>query len=308
MKIILTGASGLIGSRFEELLYEKHEIIPLSSANGIDITDKSSIEGFLKDKDADVVIHLAAKTDVDGCETDKVEDLSVLGIPEGQSMQIRLDTVDGQVWEGKGRAFAINAIGTKNLYEVAVARGWKFVYISTDFVFSGKEDSYSEESTPSPVDWYGMTKWYGENLVDGQRDLTVRLSFPYGYQSPVKKDVVWKLHDLIEQKEEVSLISDQVITPTFIDDIVYGLEFLLQKNATGTYHITGSSSLSPFDIGVKIKDTFGFSTRINTSKLEDVYAGKAARPFQSIMKNDKLVALGYTPKSFDEGLKIISSK
>jgi dTDP-4-dehydrorhamnose reductase len=267
MRIILTGASGLIGSRFEELLFEKHEIIPLSSTNGVDITNKESIENFLQDKDADVVVHLAAKTDVDGCEIDKPEDLSMLDTLDDQVMQVKIDEIEQDVWKGKSSAFAINSIGTKNLYDVAQARGWKFVYISTDFVFSGKEDSYTEESETSPVDWYGMTKWFGEKVVVKENDLIVRLSFPYGYRSPVKKDVVWKLHDFIEQKEEVSLISDQVITPTFIDDIVYGVEFLLQKNVAGIFHLTGSSSLSPFDIGTKIKNVFGFSTTINTSHL-----------------------------------------
>ena len=305
MRIILTGASGLIGSRFEELMFEKHEIIPLSSTNGIDITDKDSIENFLRDKEADVVIHLAAKTDVDGCETDKAEDLNALGISEGQAMQVKMDDIDASPWQGKSTAFAINSVGTKNLYNVAQLRGWKFVYISTDFVFSGNEDNYTEESEASPVDWYGMTKWLGEQVVNTGKDLNVRLSFPYGYQSPVKKDVVWKLHDFLGQKDEVSLISDQIITPTFIDDIVYGLEFLLQQKVFGIIHLTGSSSLSPFDIGTKIKETFGFSTTINESRLADVYAGKAARPFQSIMKNDKLRTLGFVPKTFDEGLALI---
>lgn len=305
MRIILTGASGLIGSRFEELMYEKHEIIPLSSANGIDITDKASVENFLRDKEADVVIHLAAKTDVDGCETDKAQDISSLAISADQALQLKMNEIDVYPWQGKSSAFAINAVGTKILYEIAVSRGWKFVYISTDFVFSGNEESYSEEADISPVDWYGMTKWYGECVVNTEKDLVVRLSFPYGYPSPVKKDVVWKLHDLIEQKEEVSLISDQIITPTFIDDVVYGLEFLLQKNVSGTFHLTGSSSLSPFDIGTKIKEAFGFTTIINTSHLADVYAGKASRPFQSVMKNDKLRTLGFVPKTFDEGLGLI---
>ena len=305
MRIILTGASGLIGSRFEELMFEKHEIIPLSSTNGIDITDKDSIENFLRDKEADVVIHLAAKTDVDGCETDKAEDLNALGISEGQAMQVKMDDIDASPWQGKSTAFAINSVGTKNLYNVAQLRGWKFVYISTDFVFSGNEDNYTEESEASPVDWYGMTKWLGEQVVNTGKDLIVRLSFPYGYQSPVKKDVVWKLHDFLGQKDEVSLISDQIITPTFIDDIVYGLEFLLQQKVFGIIHLTGSSSLSPFDIGTKIKETFGFSTTINESRLADVYAGKAARPFQSIMKNDKLRTLSFVPKTFDEGLALI---
>ncbi len=307
MKIILTGASGMIGSRFEELMFENHEIIPLSSEDGVDITDKESIAAFLEDKDADIMIHLAAKTDVDGCETDKSTDLGILNIEEKDIESLDIKSLKSDEWKGKKTAFAINAIGTKNLYEVAKEKGMKFVYISTDFIFSGNEDEYSEESAPNPVDWYGSTKYFGEKIVDISKDLIVRLSFPYGYLSPVKKDVVWKLYDFIKEREEVSLISDQTITPTFIDDIVEGLVFLLQKDAVGTLHLTGSSYLSPKEIGEKIKDAFGFNTIINESHLADVYNGKAERPFKSIMRNDRIKNLGFKPKTFDEGLELIGT-
>ena len=180
----------------------------------------------------------------------------------------------------------------------------KFVYISSDFVFRG-EGEYSEESKVDPINWYGMTKYYGEKVVDESKDLIVRLSFPYGYQSEVKKDVLWSVVGLMRGKDEVSLISDQTITPTFIDDIAFGLEFLLQKNATGIYHLTGSSSLSPKEIGKKAKIAFGLTTQINDSSLAEVYKDKAQRPFQSIVKNDKLKNLGFVPKTFDEGLDLI---
>lgn len=307
MKIILTGATGLIGSRFEELMFENHEIIPLSSEQGVDITDKESIANFLTGKNADVIIHLAAKTDVDACETDKNIDLGILNIDGNSLGSLDVKSLKSEEWKGKKTAFAVNTIGTKNLYEIAKEKGIKFVYISTDFVFSGHDDSYTEESIPSPVDWYGATKYFAEKLIDISSNLIVRLSFPYGYPSPVKKDVFWKLHDFIREREEVSLISDQKITPTFIDDIVAGLDFLISNNANGVFNLTGSGSLSPKEIGEKIKETFGYRTLIKESHLADVYAGKAARPLQSIMKNDKLANLGFKTKSFDEGLALISS-
>ncbi len=304
MKILLTGATGLIGSRFEELLFEKHEIIPLSSSKGVDITDKDSISRFLDDKHYDVVVHLAAKTDVDGSELDREEDLKMLGVGEQGLLDFDMNSVDGSIWRGSKTAVGINAIGTKNLYDAAREVDAKFIYISTDFVFAGDAE-YTEESNPNPVDWYGMSKYLGERVIDANNDLIVRISFPYGYLSPIKKDFVWRLHDLIASRDEVSLISDQTITPTFIDDVVMGIDFLIERNQKGIIHLTGSSYLSPKELSEKIKQAFNLSTTIGDSKLEDVYAGKAPRPVKSIMKNDKLKNLGFEPKTFDQGLDLI---
>lgn len=307
MKILLTGSTGLIGSRFEALMYEAHDIIPLVSSQGIDITDKDSVAGFLKDKDFDVVIHLAGKTDVDGCEMDKEEDLKTLNYREEEILDFDARDVNTVDWKGKKTAIAINTIGTKNLYDIAREYNKKFVYISSDFIFSGNEEFSSEETKPSPVNWYGTSKYLGEKIIDTSGDLIVRLSFPYGYANPVKKDLVWKLLDVLSLRDQVSLVADQIITPTFIDDIVHGLIFLLEKKSAGTFHLTGSSSLSPLQIGQKIKETFSLTTEIAESKLADVYAGKAPRPFHSIMKNDKLLHLGYQTKTFEEGLALLNS-
>lgn len=310
MRIILTGATGLIGSRFEELMFENHEIIPLSSRD-VDLTSWDSVMTFFDEKakgQIDAIIHLAAKTDVDGCEVDKEEDLRLIRENVGERFEREFSNIvwKPEDWFGRSSAFSVNFIGTRNLYEEAKKRGIKFIYISTDFVFKGN-DAYDEESTPDPINWYGMTKWYGERLINVENDLIVRLSFPYGYPSPVKPDFIQKLIGFLRDREEVSLIEDQTITPTFIDDIVNGLDFLLQKGANGIYHLTGSSYEDPYHIGHIIKSQFGFDTKINATTREQIYEGKAERPFQSIMRNDKLKALGFIPKDFAQGLELIKN-
>ena len=235
------------------------------------------------------------------------EDLKLLGVGESDLLDISLDSVDSSLWKGRKTAVSINSIGTKNLRDATRDSRAKFVYISTDFVFSGKDDLYGEESTPSPVDWYGMSKFLGEKAVDLSKDLITRISFPYGYASQIKKDFVWRLYDLISSREEVSLIADQIITPTFIDDVVLGIDFLLEQDVKGIINLTGSSSHSPKEIGEEIKSAFGLTTIIGDSKLADVYSGKAERPFQSVMKNAKLTSLGFRPKTFTEGLGLIKT-
>lgn len=305
MKIILTGATGLIGSRFEELMYENHEIIPMTSKD-VTITVDDSVDMFFEEKKADAVVHLAAKTDVDGCESDKENDQRIIKKNIGTQTEIEKMNWDIGDMFGNASAFAVNFYGTKNLYKAAKKRGMKFVYISTDFVFKGN-DKYTEESVPDPINWYGMTKWYGERLIDISKDLIVRLSFPYGYPSPVKQDFIHKLISLLKDKDEVSLIEDQTITPTFIDDIVGGLDFLLQKDATGIYHLTGSSYEDPYHIGQEIKSSYGLNTVINPALREEIYKDRAPRPFQSIMKNDKIKSLGFTPKTFKEGFELLKN-
>lgn len=308
MKIILTGANGLIGSRFEELKFESHEIIPFTSEN-VDITNGDSVYHAFEyiAPTADVIVHLAAKTDVDGCEEDKEEDQLLINELIGVQTRVEAMEWNWAEWLQRNRsAFAVNFIGTHNLYSEASSRGIKFLYISTDFVFKGN-DRYSEESAADPINWYGMTKWFGERLIDTSKDLIVRLSFPFGYKSPVKPDFVQKLTNLLSEKDEVSLIEDQTITPTFIDDVINGLDFIIQNDFSGIYHLTGSSYEDPYHIGQMIKDKYGFKTVINPTTRESIYAGKAERPFQSIMLNDKIRELGFTPKTFKEAFELIAS-
>lgn len=308
MKIILTGATGLIGSRFVKLMHENHELYPLSSRDA-DITADTTIATYLDfphRKEADVMIHFAAKTNVDQCEEDKVHDQKLIANEWDGNGQIKNAVFTSTDWIGKYTAFNLNYIGTRNLYWHAKDRGMKFVYVSTDFVFDGNGE-YSEDSKENPLNWYGMTKWYGENVVDTAMDLIVRISFPYGYPSVIKNDFFWGIANLLRAKDEVSLITDQTITPTFIDDVVNGIDFLLQKNATGIYHLSGSSAVNPYEVGQTINSMFGYKTKINPTTREQVYVGKAPRPFQSVMKNDKLTSLGFRPKTFDEGLELLKN-
>ena len=134
LKIALTGADGLVGSRIVELLKNDFEFIPLPQKS-MDITDSQQVENALKDLDFDIFFHLAAYTNVPGAETNK--DL----------------------------CFKINRDGTKNVFEVVTKKQKKFVYISTDFVFDGVKPPYDESSIPNPVGVYASSKFEGEKIV-----------------------------------------------------------------------------------------------------------------------------------------------
>lgn len=112
--------------------------------------------------------------------------------------------------------------------------------------------------------------------------------------------------ELLETKDEVRFLSDQITTPTFIDDIAGSLDILIEKNEQGIFHVVGNSFISPFEAGELIAKTFGLEkTKINTITLKELYEGRAKRPFHVKLKNDKLVDVGFKPKTFEEGLSLI---
>jgi dTDP-4-dehydrorhamnose reductase len=188
MKIAVTGSRGLVGSRVIELLKKEFEFIPLSSED-LDITDKKSVESILNDQEFDLLLHLAAYTNVDGAENDKE------------------------------KAHAINVDGTRNLLDAVIKHGKQMIYISTDFVFDGKLPPYDEMSIPHPVGYYGQSKFEGEAVVKDHA-MIVRISYPYGKPGTGKPDFVQRLKSLLEHNKPLTMIADAAMTPTYIDDIV----------------------------------------------------------------------------------------
>ena len=300
MKIALTGASGLVGSRFFDVLKGKYEIIPISSSYGVDITDRKKIHKFLEEKNPALIVHLAAKTNVDGCEEDKKEDLKKLEEQKIYSSgEVGFESLNADLWKGSASAFGINVAGTKNLADYASKKDIKMIYVSTDFVFNGDSDKqYSEESEVDPINWYGQTKYWGEQTIP-DKSLIARISYPYGRQSNIKKDLVWVLINLLSERDVVELVSDQVITPTYIEDIVAAFDFLIEKDINGLIDVVGNNFLSPYEIGVAIAREFNIpETKINTTTREKLYKNRAKRPFKVMLKNDKLKNLGFEMTDF----------
>lgn len=304
MKIALTGATGLVGSRFFDLYKSHYDIIPISSSYGVDITDSKNISRFLSQKNPALILHFAAKTNVDACEDDREDDMKIL--KKGKVYQdgkVDFEKIDVGAWKGSVSAFGINAIGTKNLADYAKGKNIKIIYISTDFVFNGEKDGeYTEEDETDPIDWYGQTKLYGEQTLSGEFLIT-RISYPFGYRSNLKKDLIWTLVDLLKTQDGLKLISDQIITPTFIDDIARGLDFLIEMNASGMINLVGNNYLSPYDIGIALAREFSLpESKIELTTRAELYKGRAARPFKVMLKNDKLRGLGFQMTDFFEAI------
>ncbi len=273
--IIISGSTGLVGSRIVELLKDDFNFIQLL-AKDVDITDLQKVSSFINEKDFDIFLHLAAYTNVNGAEFEK--DL----------------------------AHKINVEGTKNVFDCVIKKNKKFLYISTDFVFSGnnKDKIYTETDTPNPSGVYGKTKYQGEKIVNGN-GMIVRISYPYRAQFEDKKDFVASIKSVLENGQEIKVVTDSIFTPTFIDDIAYGLKHLLNNFDINIYHLIGSKHISPYDAVKLIANKFNLDTNLVKPTTFSSYFKEyvAIRPQYSAIKSTNNNF--YTMKSFEEGLNEI---
>lgn len=278
--VIGTGLSGMVGTRVVELLKKDYEFTDLSYTTGVDITDIDQVIETFKVSNADTVIHMAAKTDVDACEDDKI-----LG-------------EEGQAW-------MVNVIGTQNIADAAKKTGKRVIYISTDFVFDGTADYYTEEDVPNPVNWYGVTKYEGEELIrkTGVSCCIVRLAYPYRASFSSKTDFVRKIIDMVHNGHDIISLTDHIFTPTFIDDFAAVLALLLERNMEGIFHAVGSQNLTPLESVKLIMKTFNIHGKIKQALRKDYFRFRAFRPCRLALKNDKITGLGIKMRRFDDGLQ-----
>ncbi|MBI3366443.1 sugar nucleotide-binding protein, partial [Candidatus Roizmanbacteria bacterium] len=224
LKVGISGATGLIGTRIIELLQDSFEFVPLLQSQ-IDISNRDQTVQAIKDMDFDVFLHMAAYTNVDRAEKEK------------------------------NLAYSINVEGTKNVFDAVSAKKKQFIYISTDFVFDGNTPPYYEDDKPNPISYYGETKYKGEQIIK-DRAMIVRFSYPYRARFEEKKDFVKSIAASLQEQKQLNLIVDSSITPTFIDDIAYGLKYCFMNFSPQIIHLVGNDSLVPFNAGILIAKIF----------------------------------------------------
>lgn len=296
MKIIGTGLSGLVGSRIVELLGNKYEFVDFSYDSGIDITDFNLLKSAFQDnKDAPIVLHLAAFTDVNSA------------------------------WQQKnnknGICYKVNVVGTENIANLCAEASKYLINISTDFVFDGKKQGvYTEEDKPNPIEWYGQTKLWAEEKIQktGCRYTILRLGFPFKAKSAeknlepkIKLDLVRNIKNKLGKREKIKMFNDQIITPTFIDDVVKVLDIIFNKKPLGVFHLVGSQPLSPFELAKKIANVFDLDQQLIEPSSLDELVKISDRPRQRnlAISNSKLTQkFGLHLKTIDESLEILKQQ
>ena len=273
MKLAIIGADGMLGSEFVELCLAKGiEHRPFLFPD-IDITDINSLV-VIKEYAPDVIINCSAYTAVDKAE----------------------DDVDA--------AYAANGAGVRNLAEIAKVIGCKLVHFSTDYVFSGIScEPYLEQEVTAPVSVYGKSKLKGELAIKevlAEKDyLLLRTAWLYGKGGP---NFVKTMIKLAEDRDELSVVDDQVGSPTLASDLAKWTISLLERKEAGTFHAVNSGSCTWFSFAKKIFELKEIDIIVNPVSSNE-FKTRAVRPAYSVMNNLKLKkSLNYPIREWSEAL------
>jgi len=274
MKIVVIGADGQLGSDIAAAaLGGGHEVVPLTLPQ-MDIADGGQVQRTLSGIRAGVIINTAAMHQVEKCEGDPA------------------------------RAFAVNALGARNLALVANAAGARLVHISTDYVFDGaKMAPYLESDCPVPLNVYGNSKLAGELFVRSyaEKHYVLRVSGLYGKSPCLEKgglNFVDLMLKLSRERKEVRVVDDEVLTPTATVEVARQIMRMLQGAAAdGLYHATAEGSCSWYEFAGEI-----FRLSRSTVNLQKAAPGefpaKVPRPKYSVLENGNLKKLGLNGMAF----------
>lgn len=295
MKVIVTGSNGMLGSEICLQLLESEAMIyaigrgenrlrsfeehPNFHYFNIDITDKMAVWQCIEKINPDVVIHAAALTQVDDCELNKTICLS------------------------------INVDRTKNLLNAVEELNCRFIYISTDFVFSGEGGPYSELDECRPVNFYGQSKLLAEELVM-QSDLPwtiVRTVLLYGKTEKINRsNFVYWVRDSLVAGKSIKVVNDQVRTPTYIPDLAKGIRSIIERSAEGIFHISGCETLTPYQLAIKVAHVLKLDTRLIKAVDSTNFNQPGRRPLKTGFIIEKAAKyLGFTPTCVDDALSQI---
>lgn len=199
-------------------------------------------------------------------------------------------------------AFRVNAKAVKNLASVCKKNKSLLVHYSTDYVFDGtKEDIYTENDSPNPINNYGMSKLQGEKFLFEESDnfLLFRVSWVMG---DGKQNFLYKLAEWAKKNKVLKIVCDQVSVPTYTDDAVNATMLAIDKGLRGLYHLTNSGYASRYEVARYFIEKTGSKALILPVK-SDYFPLPAKRPFFSVMSNDKLSQdLGYNIPHWKDGI------
>jgi dTDP-4-dehydrorhamnose reductase len=240
MKILVTGASGLLGLNLSLMEIGDHTIIGVDRSKlavtpfellKANLLDPEAVDRILDSVRPDAVIHTAANANVDSCESD----------PDG--------------------ARRLNAELPGEIADACAKRGIRLIHISTDAVFDGTKDSpYIEADTPNPLGVYARTKLVGEqNVLSANSDaIVVRVNF-FGWSLSGTRSLSEFFFNKLSAGEQCNGFTDVYFCPLFVGDLAEILVRMLDKGLSGLYHVVGSEALSKYDFGQRVARQFGFN-------------------------------------------------
>ena len=270
--ILITGAKGQLGYDFQRLFDELKEEYIATDRDELDITDIEKIREFVKNKNITLIINCAAYNNVD-----KAEDEPEL-------------------------CKKLNTYAPRDLAIVAKEIGAEYITYSTDFVFDGeKKAPYTEEDISNPLSIYGKSKYEGEKEVFKVKpdSFVVRTSWVFGIaNNNFNKQVInWS-----KNKDELSIVDDQISSPTYSKDLAYYSWELIKTKKYGLYHLSNTGEASKYDQGKYVLDKIGWQGKLNRAKTKD-FNLKAQRAEYTKLDSSKLEkVIGKKIPSWENGI------
>src|SRR4030095_2792291 len=174
------------------------------------------------------------------------------------------------------KAYLVNVESTVQLLINSEDLKSFFIFLSTDFVFDGEKGMYNEEDAPRPVNYYGRTKLEAEEAVKEYEHgwAIVRTVLVYGKNHSAHNNILKIVKEKLEKGEEYNVVDDQVRTPTYVEDLAKGIISIIEKKATGVFHLSGKDILTPYQMAIKTADHL----RLDSSVLKKVTAASFSQP------------------------------
>jgi dTDP-4-dehydrorhamnose reductase len=294
--ILITGSNGLLGQKLVDLLSKEAGVNLIATARGenrlpnqsgytyqtLDITDPAAVEAVFAQYEPQIVIHTAAMTNVDTCESD-------------------LSGCD-----------ALNVKAVEYIVAACAKHQSFLCHLSTDFIFDGEAGPYDEDAVPNPISVYGESKLKAEQIIQASsiRWAIARTVLVFGIVPDMSRtNIILWVKKSLEEGKKINVVTDQFRTPTLAEDLAIGCWLIAQKEAEGIFNISGEELLTPYEMAIKTAEFYHLNKELIKPADSSTFSQPARRPPRTgfILTKAKTV-LGYKPRTFNEGIALMASQ